>query len=62
MAVGTVGVQREDCQYGGRITAYVVLSCVTASMGGIIFGYDIGVAGTIQLASAGHGNLLALII
>ncbi|TVU08138.1 hypothetical protein EJB05_41527, partial [Eragrostis curvula] len=46
MAIG--GVEREDCRYGGRITAFVVLSCLTASMGGVIFGYDIGVAGGVS--------------
>ncbi|OAY81821.1 Hexose carrier protein HEX6 [Ananas comosus] len=30
--------------YEGRITAFVVLSCITAAMGGVIFGYDIGVS------------------
>nr|CAD1837250.1 unnamed protein product [Ananas comosus var. bracteatus] len=33
--------------YEGRITAFVVLSCVTAAMGGVIFGYDIGVSGGV---------------
>jgi ABC-type cobalt transport system substrate-binding protein len=31
--------------YDGRVTSFVVLSCVTACLGGIIFGYDIGVSG-----------------
>ncbi|EAZ38593.1 hypothetical protein OsJ_22982 [Oryza sativa Japonica Group] len=28
--------------YDGRVTSFVVLSCVTACLGGILFGYDIG--------------------
>uniref|UniRef100_A0A0E0Q3P0 Major facilitator superfamily (MFS) profile domain-containing protein n=1 Tax=Oryza rufipogon TaxID=4529 RepID=A0A0E0Q3P0_ORYRU len=31
--------------YDGRVTSFVVLTCVTACLGGIIFGYDIGVSG-----------------
>lgn len=30
---------------GGKITFFVVASCVMAAMGGVIFGYDIGVSG-----------------
>lgn len=37
--------------YNGRITLFVVLSCVTAAMGGIIFGYDIGVSGEYGLSA-----------
>jgi hypothetical protein len=44
MAVGVVE-GGQDRLYGGRITAFVVLSCMTAGMGGVIFGYDIGIAG-----------------
>jgi MFS transporter, SP family, sugar:H+ symporter len=46
MAVGVVAAEGgQDRRYGGRITAFVVLSCMTAGMGGVIFGYDIGIAG-----------------
>lgn len=31
--------------YGGRITTFVVLSCITAGLGGVIFGYDLGISG-----------------
>ncbi|KAL6841615.1 hypothetical protein ACP4OV_028554 [Aristida adscensionis] len=37
---------------GGRITAFVALSCVTAAMGGAIFGYDIGTAGGVSSMDA----------
>ncbi|XP_006663022.2 hexose carrier protein HEX6-like [Oryza brachyantha] len=33
---------------GGRVTAFVVLSCFTAAMGGAIYGYDIGTAGGVS--------------
>lgn len=32
-------------QYNGRMTWFVVLSCMMAAMGGVIFGYDIGISG-----------------
>ncbi|TVU25140.1 hypothetical protein EJB05_27622, partial [Eragrostis curvula] len=50
MAVGFAGGE-EAWRYrgvGGRITAFVALSCVTAATGGAIFGYDIGTAGGVS--------------
>uniref|UniRef100_A0A0E0B0H5 Major facilitator superfamily (MFS) profile domain-containing protein n=1 Tax=Oryza glumipatula TaxID=40148 RepID=A0A0E0B0H5_9ORYZ len=48
MAVGTVpDIQDLPRRYGGRVTTFVVLSCITAGMGGVIFGYDIGVSGGV---------------
>ncbi|EFJ29036.1 hypothetical protein SELMODRAFT_170916 [Selaginella moellendorffii] len=34
-------------QYQGRTTIYVVLACVVAASGGLIFGYDIGISGGV---------------
>ncbi|KAM0881608.1 hypothetical protein ACQ4PT_032843 [Festuca glaucescens] len=51
MAVGGVSIsESQDRSYGGagRVTAFVVLSCITAGMGGAIFGYDIGIAGGVS--------------
>ncbi|KAI4973767.1 hypothetical protein ZWY2020_041548 [Hordeum vulgare] len=50
MAAGSFGVSESNdggCG-GGRVTAFVVLSCITAGMGGAIFGYDIGIAGGVS--------------
>ncbi|CAL9244493.1 unnamed protein product [Arabidopsis halleri] len=33
---------------GGKITYFVVASCVMAAMGGVLFGYDIGVSGGVM--------------
>ncbi|XP_010443972.1 PREDICTED: sugar transport protein 3-like [Camelina sativa] len=33
---------------GGKITYFVVASCVMAAMGGVIFGYDLGVSGGVM--------------
>ncbi|GMH31460.1 hypothetical protein Nepgr_033303 [Nepenthes gracilis] len=32
---------------GGRITWFVILSCMMAAMGGLLFGYDIGISGGV---------------
>ncbi|XP_040383224.1 hexose carrier protein HEX6-like isoform X3 [Oryza brachyantha] len=49
MAVCTVVAENKEAprRYGGRVTAFVTLSCITAGMGGVIFGYDIGVSGGV---------------
>ncbi|KAG8069593.1 hypothetical protein GUJ93_ZPchr0006g40790 [Zizania palustris] len=48
MAVGIVGVESQERRDAGMVTAFVVLSCITAGMGGVIFGYDIGIAGGVS--------------
>ncbi|CAH1438881.1 unnamed protein product [Lactuca virosa] len=48
MAVGSgVSVGSEVGTYNGQITRFVVLSCMVAATGGIIFGYDIGISGGV---------------
>ncbi|KAK8560256.1 hypothetical protein V6N13_061140 [Hibiscus sabdariffa] len=37
----------ERGQYNGRVTLLLVLSCVVAASGGLIFGYDLGVSGGV---------------
>lgn len=46
MAVG-VTVTGGSRQYKGKMTRFVILSCMMASMGGVIFGYDIGISGGV---------------
>ncbi|KAL0400958.1 UNVERIFIED_CONTAM: Hexose carrier protein HEX6 [Sesamum latifolium] len=46
MAGGFV-IASEGGQYNGKITSFVVLSCMMAAMGGVIFGYDIGISGGV---------------
>ncbi|XP_051125475.1 sugar carrier protein C-like [Andrographis paniculata] len=33
--------------YPGNLTLYVIVTCVVAAMGGLIFGYDIGISGGV---------------
>lgn len=49
MAAGGMAIESEGGQnYTGKMTPFVVLSCMMAAMGGVIFGYDIGIAGDLQ--------------
>ncbi|KAM0934582.1 putative sugar transport protein STP/MST-like, plant [Dioscorea sansibarensis] len=47
MAVGIDVPGATTSVYNGRMTIFVVLSCVMAAMGGLIFGYDIGISGGV---------------
>ena len=44
MAVG-LAIGTQGGQYNGKMTPFVILSCMMAAMGGVIFGYDIGISG-----------------
>ncbi|XP_058086192.1 hexose carrier protein HEX6-like [Magnolia sinica] len=46
MAVG-FAMKSESARYNGRMTPFVLLSCAMAAMGGVIFGYDIGISGGV---------------
>ena len=46
MAVGHFVPKDDDPKnYPGKITFYVLVTCIVAAMGGLIFGYDIGISG-----------------
>ncbi|KAH6558213.1 hypothetical protein KP509_1Z073700 [Ceratopteris richardii] len=38
---------RRASEYEGRITIYVVITCIIAASGGLMFGYDIGISGGV---------------
>lgn len=46
-AVGVVGTGTGK-EYPGNLTPFVTVTCVVAAMGGLIFGYDIGISGNIS--------------
>uniref|UniRef100_J3LIZ1 Major facilitator superfamily (MFS) profile domain-containing protein n=1 Tax=Oryza brachyantha TaxID=4533 RepID=J3LIZ1_ORYBR len=46
MAIGAF-VEGGGAGYSGRVTPFVVLSCIVAGSGGILFGYDLGVSGGV---------------
>jgi hypothetical protein len=43
MAVG-LAITSEVGKYNGKMTPFVVLSCMIVATGGVIFGYDIGIS------------------
>lgn len=47
MAVG--GFVADGGGFDGKITASVVITCIVAASGGLIFGYDIGISGRSTL-------------
>ncbi|KAM3730732.1 hypothetical protein ACB098_12G108400 [Castanea mollissima] len=46
MAVG-LAITTEKGYYNGKMTLFVVISCMIAATGGVIFGYDIGISGGV---------------
>ncbi|KAF8029673.1 hypothetical protein BT93_E2180 [Corymbia citriodora subsp. variegata] len=44
-AVG--GVVSDGKEYPGELTSYVLVTCIVGAMGGLIFGYDIGISGGV---------------
>ncbi|KAE8719847.1 Sugar transport protein 1 [Hibiscus syriacus] len=45
-AVGGIGPGTGK-EYPGNLTPYVMVTCIVAAMGGLIFGYDIGISGGV---------------
>ncbi|KAK9073818.1 hypothetical protein SSX86_006412 [Deinandra increscens subsp. villosa] len=39
-------------QYEGKVTAYVIIACIVAAVGGSIFGYDTGISGGVTSMDA----------
>ncbi|XP_050224334.1 hexose carrier protein HEX6-like [Mercurialis annua] len=46
MATG-LAITNERGQNNSKLTSFVLLSCVMAAMGGVLFGYDIGISGGV---------------
>ncbi|KAF5750773.1 sugar transport protein 1-like [Tripterygium wilfordii] len=44
---GGVVIARGGREYAGRLTPFVLATCIVAAMGGLIFGYDIGISGGV---------------
>lgn len=47
MAGGLAVTANDGEEYHGKLTCFVILACMMAAMGGVIFGYDIGISGLI---------------
>lgn len=47
-SIGPTGVSKERAEeYKGKVTAYVIVACLVAAVGGSLFGYDIGISGGV---------------
>ncbi|KAG2539354.1 hexose carrier protein HEX6-like [Panicum virgatum] len=48
MAIGDAAAPAAGgVEYGGRITPFLLLSCIVACCGGFLFGYDLGISGGV---------------
>jgi len=47
---GTVDKGRAE-QYKGRVTVHVIIACIVAATGGSLFGYDVGISGSVLIPS-----------
>ncbi|PKI56548.1 hypothetical protein CRG98_023074 [Punica granatum] len=47
MAGGGFIAQGPVGNYNGGLTTFVVITCIVAAMGGLLFGYDIGISGGV---------------
>jgi len=45
MAGGAIVNTGGGKDYPGKLTLFVLLTCIVAATGGLIFGYDIGISG-----------------
>lgn len=47
-SIGPTGVSKERAaEYKGRVTGYVIITCLVGAVGGSLFGYDIGISGGV---------------
>ncbi|KAL0427484.1 UNVERIFIED_CONTAM: Sugar transport protein 7 [Sesamum latifolium] len=46
LAPAHVAKERSE-QYQGRVTPYVIITCIVAAVGGSLFGYDVGISGGV---------------
>lgn len=49
MAGGGFTTASGDTQFEAKITFTVIISCIMAATGGLMFGYDIGISGTLHI-------------
>lgn len=45
MAGGGIVADSGGKHYDSHVTAYVIVTCIVAATGGLMFGYDIGISG-----------------
>lgn len=45
MALGVVNIEKGEVSFPAKLTFQVWICCVIAAVGGLMFGYDIGISG-----------------
>ncbi|GMH21522.1 hypothetical protein Nepgr_023364 [Nepenthes gracilis] len=45
---GGIAILSEGRDHGGKVTWFVIILCMVAAMGGLLFGYDLGVSGGVS--------------
>jgi len=45
-------------QYNGRVTVHVILACIVAATGGSLFGYDVGISGSVLFHSPNFNDFI----
>lgn len=43
--------------YEGGVTIFVLFTCMAAAMGGLLFGYDLGISGNWNTTSETHKHI-----
>lgn len=49
-------------QYEGKITFYVIITCIIAASGGLMFGYDVGISGGVTSMDAFLGQFFPTVL
>lgn len=52
MPAGGFAVAPSGSEFEAKITPIVVISCIMAATGGLMFGYDVGVSGKYPMSSS----------
>ncbi|XP_068641533.1 sugar transport protein 5-like [Aristolochia californica] len=62
MAGGDFSVNGDGKSYGGKVTASVVITCIVAASGGLLFGYDIGISGGVTTMQSFLGKFFPSVL
>ncbi|KAJ3679585.1 hypothetical protein LUZ60_017596 [Juncus effusus] len=62
MAGGFAVANGSATDYGGSLTFAVILTCIMAASGGLIFGYDIGISGGVTSMESFLGNFFPVVL
>ena len=58
MAGGVLVASTNGRQYEGKVIMFVLVTCLVAAMGGLLFGYDLGITGGVTSMEPFLNNFL----